>query len=166
MENKNNQEFGRIKRPKRRKSKDNPYTLFARNERFFVSFRDGEGVYRETELTHEQYLLFDRFELEDKKEANERERHYEQSEQYETTLFHRATWFAEEPVEDAVLERLEKEALKEALLVLPETQRRRIVMYYFDKLTYEEIAEKEHCTKMPVKRSIDSALKKLEKILG
>ena len=101
-----------------------------------------------------------------KKEANERERHYEQSEQYETTLFHRAAWFAEEPVEGAVLERLEKEALREALCVLPATQRRRIVMYYFDGLTYEEIAEKEHCTKMPVKRSIDSALKKLEKILG
>ena len=75
MENKNNQEFSRIKRPKRRKNKDNPYTLFVRDERFFVSFRDGEGIRIETELTREQYLLFDRFELEDKKEANERERH-------------------------------------------------------------------------------------------
>lgn len=69
MENKSNQEFHRIKRPKRRKSKDNPYTLFVQDERFFVSFQDVEGVYRETELTREQYLLFDRFELEDKKEA-------------------------------------------------------------------------------------------------
>lgn len=165
MDNKNNQEFSRIKRPKRRKNKDNPYTLFVRDERFFVSFRDGEGIRIETELTREQYLLFDRFELEDKKEANERERHYEQSEQYETTLFHRAAWFEEEPVEDAVLERLEKEALREALWVLPATQRRRLVMYYFGGLTYDEIAEKEHCTKMPVKRSIDAALEKIKKFL-
>lgn len=136
-----------------------------RDERFFVSFRDGEGIRIETELTREQYLLFDRFELEDKKEANERERHYEQSEQYETTLFHRAAWFEEEPVEDAVLERLEKEALREALWVLPATQRRRLVMYYFGGLTYDEIAEKEHCTKMPVKRSIDAALEKIKYFL-
>ena len=38
-------------------------------------------------------------------------------------------------------------------------------MYYFGGLTYEEIAEKEHCTKMPVKRSIDAALEKIKKFL-
>ena len=33
------------------------------------------------------------------------------------------------------------------------------------KMTYEQIAEHEGCTKMPVKRSIDDAIKKLRKLL-
>lgn len=47
------------------------------------------------------------------------------------------------------------------LLQLPETQRRRLVRYYFYNLTYEQIAELERCTPMPIKRSIDRAVKKL-----
>ena len=31
------------KRPKRRKSKDNPYTIFEENGKFYVVFKDGQG---------------------------------------------------------------------------------------------------------------------------
>lgn len=46
---------------------------------------------------------------------------------------------------------------------LPETQRRRLVMYYFDGLTYEEIAERERCTHPAVIKSVKSAISKLKK---
>lgn len=152
------------KRPKRRKSKDNPYTLFIRDDRYFVSFRDGERVQREVELTEQQYLLFDEFELEDKREANERERHYEQSEQTEASLYYRSER-ADEYMEDDILDKIEKEELRKAIQSLPMVQQRRVVMYFFDELTYEEIAAREGCSRMPVKRSIDSALEKIKKIL-
>ena len=51
------------KRPKRRKDKDNPYTLSKRQDKHYLSFRDGQGV-----------LL------------NEVDRHYEHSELTEATL--------------------------------------------------------------------------------
>ena len=35
------------KRPKRRKDKDNPYTLSKRQDKHYLSFRDGQGVLRE-----------------------------------------------------------------------------------------------------------------------
>ena len=150
------------RRPRRRKSKDNPYTLFMREERYFVSFKDGEGNYAEAELTKEQYLLFDQFEREDKKEANKRERHYEQSEQYEESLFRREAR-VEESVEFTVLARMDAETLQRGIRSLPALQRRRLCMYYFEGLTYEEIAAREGCTKMPVKRSIEAAIEKLKK---
>ena len=48
---------------------------------------------------------------------------------------------------------------------LSPVQRRRLISYFYEGMTYEQIAEKEGCTKMPVKRSIDAALGKLKKEL-
>ena len=52
--------------------------------------------------------------------------------------------------------------LLEAIRDLPEERRKIILLYYFEGLTYEQIARMEGCTIMPVKRSIDSAIKKLK----
>ena len=41
-----------------------------------------------------------------------------------------------------------------------------VFLYYFHDLTYEQIAKIEHCTIMPVKRSIDRAIIKLRQILS
>jgi RNA polymerase sigma-70 factor (ECF subfamily) len=48
---------------------------------------------------------------------------------------------------------------------LPKTQRRRLALYYFGGLTYEQIATLEGCTKMPVKRSVDRAEEKIRQEL-
>ena len=41
------------KRPKRRKDKDNPYTLSKRQDKHYLSFRDGQGVLRELLINKE-----------------------------------------------------------------------------------------------------------------
>lgn len=69
----------------------------------------------------------------------------------------------QESVEDIIFNKLLKEKLYHAIDRLSEIQKRRLILYYFDGLTYEEIARKEGCTKMPVKRSIDAALEHLKK---
>lgn len=61
--------------------------------------------------------------------------------------------------------RLRYEHLYRAIAELPEVQRRRLTLYYFGEFTYEQIAEMEGCTIMPVKRSIDAGLEKLKKFL-
>ena len=164
MTDKPNWEETHGRRPRRRKSKDNPYTLFRRDDRYYVSFASSTGNH-EVELTEALYLLFDEFELEDKKQANEQERHAEGSEQYEASLFLRSTHSTEESMEDRVLAKLEKAALRKALRTLPPIQMRRVILHYYGGLTYDEIAASEGCTPMPVKRSIDRALEKKKKIL-
>ena len=53
------------KRPMRRKDKDNPYSIFTNEGKYFVMFKDSTGNMVTTEISEEVYSLFDRFELED-----------------------------------------------------------------------------------------------------
>ena len=79
-------------RPKRRKHKDNPYTLEFVEEKnsYRVSFKDVKGKFRRIEVNKEIYQAFDRFELDDLSELNEFDNHIEHSEVYENNLNERA----------------------------------------------------------------------------
>ena len=52
-----------------------------------------------------------------------------------------------------------------AIVTLTEVQRRRLTLYYFDNLTYQEIADLDGCSKVAVKYTIDKALAALKKII-
>lgn len=91
--------------PKRRKDKNNPYTLSIADGRFYLSFRDGVGVFHEMEIDGEMYRLLNAFELEDLSYLNEWDRHIEQSEPSEETLeqrMHRTPCTVEETVYKAI----------------------------------------------------------------
>ena len=146
--------------PKRRKDKDNPYTIYKTENGQYLSFKDGQGGLHNLKIDKPLYLLFDRFELDDKSYLNYFDRYIEHSELTESSLNERAA-SQSESVEDIVYCRICNERLYRAVAALPKKQRRRLVMYYFYDLTYEQIAMLEGCTPMPVKRSIDRAVKKL-----
>lgn len=151
--------------PKRRKDKFNPYKIYRTEDgKCHLSFCDGEGISHHLELDEILYALFDRFELDDLSYLNVVDRHYEHSELTEISLNNRA-FLKEESLEEQVLKKLEMERLHRAISQLPEIQRRRIIFYYFENLTYEQIAMLEGCTITPIKNSIDKALKNLKKIL-
>lgn len=150
--------------PKRRKDKYNPYRICELEGRYYILFKDGQGTPHEFEISEKLFHTFDAFELEDLSYLNIWDRHIEQSEIWETTLSRRA--FREpEAFEETILARLQMERLHKAIASLPEVQKRRLIAYYFENLTYEEIAKREGCTKMPVKRSIENAIEKLKKEL-
>jgi len=156
-------------RPKRRKDKYNPYEIFTvgidtAQPHYYLSFTDGSHVRWCVEIEKALFDAFDRFELDDLSFMNKVDKHYEQSEQTENSLNKRAAQ-PQESVEDTVTRRAEVEALHRAITQLPEKQRHRLVLYYFGDFTYQQIAEMEGCTIMPVKRSIDAAIKKLKNIL-
>ena len=67
-------------RPKRRKDKYNPYTLSENDSHYYVSFKDGQGILQEIEISECIYKAFDKFELEDLVYLNVWDRHLEQSE--------------------------------------------------------------------------------------
>ena len=152
------------RRPKRRKDKDNPYTLVNREGRYYITFKDGEKMEQCVEINEELFQIFDRFELDDLHELNIFDRHMEHSEVYEWTLESKAQ-NQRESAEDEALRKIAVEELHQAITTLPENQRRRLVYYYFGNLTYEQIAEIENCSFQAVAKSIRTAEEKLKKFL-
>ena len=153
-----------VKHPKRKKDKQNPYTLSIENGKEYISFHDTEGTYRKIEVTHVLFSQFNDFELEDISYLNTVSRHYEFSELTEQAINERA-FLPQEPIEDAVFRKLQYAQLYTAIQTLPDKQRESLILYYFRNYTYAQIAEMEGCTVMPVKRSIDKALAQLAKLM-
>lgn len=154
-------------RPKRRKDKDNPYTIFivgsdSNKPHYYLSFRDGQGVQICMEIEKNVFDALDRFELDDIVYLNQVDRHYEQSAQTDESLHARAT-IVQESVDDLVMERLQQEQLRMAIAALPEIQRRRLVLYYFGNFTYEQIADMEGCRHPAIIKSIKAAINNLKK---
>ena len=152
------------KRPKRRKDKDNPYTLTCRDGKYYITFKDGQTVEQCIEISEELFQVFDQFELDDIRHMHVVERHMEHSEVYEKTLFKRSDRY-EESAEDKGIWNLTVSELYAAISVLPEVQKRRLVLRYFAGLTYKQIAVIEGCSISPVIRSVEAAIKKLKKLL-
>ena len=149
--------------PKRRKDKYNPYTIGTTEDgRHWLTFSDGQGGRHHFEISAAVFALFDSFELDDLSYLNEMDRHYEQSELTEASLYDRAV-HRPATVEESALQSMEYARLHRAIAKLPEIQKRRLILYYFQGLTYEQIAEMEGCTKRAVKFSVDIAVEKLKK---
>lgn len=146
--------------PKRRKDKYNPYTLTIADGRFYLAFEDGQGVHHEIEIDESLYRLLDRFELDDLSYLNEVDRHLDQTELSET-LLSRYVSAEQEILEDAVCYSMQWEAVRAEIACLPEVQKWRLQLYFFNGLTYEEIAALEHCKYQAVQQSVLSALEKI-----
>lgn len=150
--------------PKRRKCKDNPYTLNYIEEKniYTITFKDVKGHLNKVEVSEEVYRVFDKFELQDIKELNEYDRHIEHSEIFENNLESRAL-NKPIPTDEIVENKINNEKLREAIQELPKVQRERLKKYYFENKTFEEIAKEEKCTKRAVKFSVDIAIEKISK---
>ena len=152
--------------PKRRKSKDNPYSLNynEENHTYKVSFKDGINIFHEIEVSEKIYEAFDKFELEDISQMHKYERHIEHSEIYENTLNSRAV---DKPVslEQEVENKMMVDELKDAINLLSEVQKRRLKMYYFEDMTLKQIADIEGCSPKNVFKSIEQAKENIKKNL-
>lgn len=155
-----------VERPKRRKSKDNPYTLLNIDESgiYKVSFKDCIGILRVIEVSKEVYEAFDSFELEDKSQMNKYDRYIEHSEIFENNINERAL-FESESLEDEIIKKATFEDLKDAIEKLPDIQKTRIKKYYFEDLSMVEIAKQDNCSKVAVKQSLECAIENLKKNL-
>ena len=153
-------------RPKRRKYRDNPYTLNYIEEKniYIVSFKDVKGHIQKVEVSEAVYKAFDRFELDDLSEMNEYDNHIEHSEIFENNLESRAK---DKPIllEDIIIQKSTFEELKKAINILPEVQKRRIRKYYFDDMSELEIALEEKVSQKNVSKSLAVAKRNLKEIL-
>lgn len=155
--------------PKRQKANDNPYRIFAvlaENGaiKYYVRFVDGVNGRHCIEVSKELFALFNQFELEDLSYFNRRDKYQERSKKTEEQMSLAYARY-KESVEDEVLRRMDQEHLYHAILKLSMTQRRRVILHYFDELTYQQIAEQEGCLNPAVWKSVRHALKNLKKYL-
>lgn len=152
--------------PKRRKDKYNPYTIGTTGDgRHWLTFSDGQRHRHHLEINAAVFALFDSFELDDLSYLNEVDRHYEQSELTEASLYDRAV-HRPATVEESALQSMEYAQLHRAISELPEIQKRRLILYHFQGLTYEQIAGMEGCTFQAVAKSVAAAEKRLKKFFG
>jgi len=111
------QELGEY--PKRRKDKYNPYTIYKKEEKYYISFKDGKGQRNSLEVDKELYDALNEFELEDLSYLNAWDRHIEQSEVWEPALNERAVEVPES-VEEIVFLNIQNEKVYRAIEQLPE----------------------------------------------
>ena len=149
-------------RPKRRKSKDNPYTIFEEQGKLYVTFKDGQGIKQKIEVNNDIFNFFDDSELHDVRELNEFDRHIEHSEQSENTL-HKKILSKHVHFEDIMIFKMRNGQLKKMLFCLTPLQRERVILFYWERFSCPEIAEMQGCTKQAVSLSIRRARKKLKK---
>ena len=150
--------------PNRKKDKLNPYTLSIEHNTYYISFTDGQGAFHKQEINQDLYSAFDRFELDDISQINEASRHLSEMGMSEESLCHLIA-DPSESMEDRVYRRIMYQKLHKAIDQLPDIQRRRVILYYFEGHNYEQIAQMEGCSKRAVKFSVDIALKKLKDYL-
>ena len=67
-----------------------------------------------------------------------------------------------ESLEDMVIRQMEIETLQKAMQTLSEILRERLHLYFFEGLTYRQIAEKKGIGEKNVRESVASALKKIK----
>lgn len=128
-------------------------------------YKDAVGDTEYVDVTKEVYeLLENTF----RKEANaERIRDYRnctkngyEEGDTETLIFEES-----ECLELQVLRMIEIQRLREAVRTLTPSQRERVQLYFFEGLTYRQIAEKQGISDYAVRCSIMGAIKKIKKVL-
>ena len=132
--------------------------------KYYLSFKDSNKNLQKVEISIEIYEIFNKFELEDISQMHKVDKHIEHSELYEESLYKRAL---EKPI--SIEEQIEYDDdifnLKKEIDKLPETQKRRIKMYYFDNLSLEKIAQIEECSFQAISKSILTGVTNLKKNL-
>ena len=150
----------------RNKDKYNPYTLDIDEETntYIVEFKDIKNIIHRVEVSEKVYEAFDKFELEDISQIHKIRKYIERNEVYEETLFHKSI-NASISVEDEVESKLLSDDLKEAIKLLNDIQKRRLIKYYFEDKSLEEIALEEGTSHQAISKSIHRAIEEIQKNL-
>lgn len=158
-----------VNRPKRRKDKDNPYSLDFKENNYVVSFKTVKNEFKEVKVSEEVFKAFDKFELEDISQLHKVDKHIDMrvidNTEYMDIILFNNTVNDEISIEEQIENKILQEELKKAILELSEVQKRRVIKYYFENKTLQKIAEEEGCSIASVKESLDSSINKLRKKL-
>lgn len=144
---------------KHRKAKDNPYTLSMSQNRYYVSFTDGQDTEQKVEITKEVFEAFLDYESIDLKMLNEHDRHIEH-------ILDAHLIADRENIEEKALIRLCIRAIKKELDSIDNRSCERFILYYFEGYTMTEIAELQNVSIQRISQSIKSTQKHLLEMLS
>jgi len=149
--------------PKRRKKKDNPYTLLydSENDKYYILFRDVRNILNKVEVDIDVFNAFDRFELDDISEMHKVDKHIDMNPFEDEKLYKDES----EGLDELIIRKSTYEELHNAISKLTDTQKRRIKYYYFDDMKFSDIARIEECDESSVRESIYAGINKLKKYL-
>lgn len=151
--------------PKRRKLKDNPYSLdIDEDNKYKINFKDNKNVIHSIEVSEKVFNAFSNFELEDIRIMHEYERHIEHLDLDENNI-HQKTAISDTSLEDIVEEKILNEDIRNAINELSDIQKKRVIKYYFEGKNEYEIAIEEGTTQQAVNKSLKAAKDKLKDIL-
>ena len=153
------------------------YKLFRDNEQYtlrkeivggfthyYIAYTDDLGKTHDEHVTRNIFAAYLRFGKDERNMRRWSERYIEKSNLTEATLHKRALRLPK-GMEDLTIDAEQREMLWQAIGKLPEIQRQRLLMYYFDGLTYEEIAELEACKKQSIHESVQLAIQQIREKL-
>ena len=123
---------------------------------FFMSFKDENGILRKTEVSYEvaKAMCVEFFRVERNMTRND-ERHIDYWKNVEFKSSRKVY------CQDLEMKLIDKMELEQAIQSLPELQKRRLLLYYFQRLTYKEIAEMENRDVRAIWESVLGAKKML-----
>ena len=151
--------------PKRRKSKDNPYIInYIQNNNTYIVIFKSNNKEEKIQVSKDIYDALNQFELEDLKYLNEKDRHYERLEQTDEFIFKRS-FEKHKSLEEEVEEKILNDNIREAINNLSEKQKRRLIKYYFEGKTEQEIALEENATQQSIHIGLQRSIQKLKEIL-
>lgn len=130
---------------------------------YIAVFKDGNGQNVESEISKKvAKTLFGTFVKTERNLKRSDERHLNYTELTEDELQQRV-FILPKSLEEEIDTKIRNEQLYKAIEQLPEIQKRRLILYYFEKLTLEQISSIEGCSSVAVKYSLDCASKNIKK---
>lgn len=136
----------------------------AGSSQYFIIYENQELCITD-EVSKIEYDAFQSFKSMQLREQNIYDRYIEHFELSEESLYQRSSKGQINIVDELYKKHLHK-CLYDAVLRLPEVQRRRLTLRYIEGQTLAQIAQKEGCSIPAVKGSIDLAIKDLKKKLN
>ncbi len=135
---------------------------------YVITITDGNGKKITVEVSYEVYRFeknYRRHALHDNQELENNLSFEEFCEINEGLYMKIPEQLTTSSCETEIINNFSNKELNKAIDQLPGKQRRRLILYYSNGLTFEEIAKAEGTHKMSIKQSVDCALKNLNKTL-
>jgi hypothetical protein len=125
-----------------------------------------DGTYsRRKQVTKDELKQFNSFKQQNKHIDYQNKRYHINKELSDEQIYY-LTVNNDTSIVDLIAAKDLRNELYKAINELKEVQKRRLIMYFFNCMTYEQIAIKEGCTKRAVKFSVDIAIDNLKKKMG
>lgn len=133
-------------------------------KKYYIQFRDYEKQVITSEIPEDIFLTYLQAKNTYKSNENEESRHWEHITLSDNELYHRAI-LKEQQVEDIVIRKERDYKIHKSIELLSESQRNKIIKYYYEDKNMIEISKENNISKQAVSKSLKESYKLLKQFL-